>query len=81
MDGSVDALGQELVLQLVTPPISANDSAHLPEPQIVQKLTTRDSYLANDQLVDVVGGYAFFGFLVTRLPFGSLSSGSSDGTA
>ena len=36
--------------------ISSNDASCLPEPYVVKEFTTRESCLANDQLIDVVGG-------------------------
>lgn len=73
------ALGHELVFQLVAVAVASDDTANFPERDVVQKLVPTDAYLANDQLVDVVGGYAFFRFLVAFLS--GLSSGSPLGTA
>jgi hypothetical protein len=44
------------MLQPVAPSISANDTPYLPKLHLIQELTTADPYLANEQLVDVVGG-------------------------
>ena len=79
IDSGKYALGHELVFQLVAPAVTSDDTTHFPEPQVVEELTARDTNLANDQLIDVVGGYAFFRFLAA-FPSG-LSSGSPVGTA
>jgi hypothetical protein len=64
----------QLVVQDVTTAVSSNDAVNFPEAKLIEKLMSADAYLANDQLVDVVGGYAFFGFLMTRLPSGCFGS-------
>ena len=56
MDSSIDILSDELVQKAVALAIAANDAACLPEADVVEELTTTDSYLANEQLVEVVGG-------------------------
>ena len=55
--------------------IASDDATDFPELYIEEKLTPWDSYLAHDELVDVVGGYEFFPFF----PFPFFSSGSPDG--
>ena len=52
----IDVLGQQLHEYLATLAIAANDATCLPELDVIQELMTRDSYLANEQLVEVVGG-------------------------
>ena len=52
----VGALGYELVLQAVAVAVATDDTANLPEAEVVEKFTTRDAYLAHEQLVDVMGG-------------------------
>jgi hypothetical protein len=44
------------MFQRVALAIASDDATDLPERDAVQKLTPADSYLANEQLVDVVGG-------------------------
>jgi hypothetical protein len=44
------------VLQAVAAAVATDDAAHFPEGDVVEELTTRQSYLANDELVEVVGG-------------------------
>lgn len=52
--------------------VAADDAVNFPELQIVKKLMAGDSYLAYEQLIDVVGVYQFFVFL--PFPFAGLSS-------
>jgi hypothetical protein len=44
------------MFQRVALSISANDATDFPECHFIQELTPADSYLANEQLIDVVGG-------------------------
>jgi hypothetical protein len=44
------------MFQRVALSISANDTTDLPERDVVQELMPADTYFANEQLVDVVGG-------------------------
>ena len=46
----------ELVLKNVATAISSNDAFSLPKSNLIEELVTADAYLANEQLVDVVGG-------------------------
>ena len=50
----LDAL--QLVLQDVTAAMAADDATGLPEAYLVEKFVAADTNLANEQLVDVVGG-------------------------
>lgn len=50
----LDAL--QLVLQDVTAAMSADDASRLPEAYLVEEFVTAYTDLANEQLVDVVGG-------------------------
>lgn len=79
VDGGVGALGYELVLQAVALAVATDDAAGLPEGDVVEELAAGDANLANEQLVEVVGGQAFFRFL-PPLPLSGLSSGSPAGT-
>lgn len=54
--GGVGALGKQLMFQTVALAVSPDDAAHLPEAEVVEKFTARDSDFAHEQLVDVVGG-------------------------
>ena len=54
--GGVGALGDELMLQRVTATVAAYDAANFPEADVVEEFTARDSNLAHEQLIDVVGG-------------------------
>ena len=75
VDGGVGTFCHELMLQTVTVAVAANDATDFPELYIVEELMTGDSYLAHEQLVDVVGGYEFF----LRPPFVFFSFGSPVG--
>lgn len=46
----------ELILKNVATAVSSNNAFSLPEANLVEELVTADAYLANEQLVDVVGG-------------------------
>lgn len=50
----LDAL--QLVLQDVTAAMAADDATGLPEAYLVEEFVAADTNLANEQLVDVVGG-------------------------
>ena len=50
----LDAL--KLVLKDVAAIVASNDATCLPESNLIEELVTADAYLANEQLVDVVGG-------------------------
>ena len=52
----IDNLCQQLVLQTVALAIAANDATYLPETNIIQELVSANSYLANEQLKQIVGG-------------------------
>ena len=54
--GGIDTLCHELVLQSVAAAVASDDAASLPEAEVVEEGVTGDSYLAHEQLVDVVGG-------------------------
>ena len=50
----LDAL--KLVLKDVTTFVTTNDATGLPEAYLVEEFVTADTYLTNEQLIDVVGG-------------------------
>ena len=50
----LDAL--QLVLQDVTAAMAADDATGLPEAYLVEEFVAADTNLANEQLIDVVGG-------------------------
>jgi hypothetical protein len=54
--GGEGAFGHELVLQAVAVAVASDDATDFPEAEVVEELTAWDSYLAHEQLVDVVGG-------------------------
>lgn len=56
IDGGVGTFGHELVLQAVAAAVAPDDAAYLPEADVVEKFTTRDAYLAHEQLINVAGG-------------------------
>ncbi len=56
----VDAFGDELVLQLVAAAVAPDDPSNLPEVYLIEKVVSLYSYLAHEQLVDVVSGGQFF---------------------
>ena len=49
-------LSQQLVFQTVTLTVATDDTTYLPETNIIQELMPADSYLANEQLKQIVGG-------------------------
>ena len=76
VEGGVDNFGKELVLQTVALAIAANDAAYFPEADVVEEFMAGDTYLAHEQLIDVVGAGQFFAL---PFPFDGLSAGSSFG--
>ena len=56
VSGGVGALGYELMLQSVALAVASDDTANLPEAEVVEEFMARDAYLAHEQLVNVVGG-------------------------
>ena len=52
----IDNFSQQLMFQTVTLAIAANDATYLPETNIIQELVSANSYLANEQLKQIVGG-------------------------
>ena len=52
----IDYFCQQLVFQTVTLSVAANDATYLPETDIIQELMTANSYLANEQFKQIVGG-------------------------
>ena len=44
------------MFQTVALAVAADDATSLPEQYVIQKLTTADSYLANEQFKQIVGG-------------------------
>lgn len=76
--GGIDTLCHELVLQAVAAAVASDDAASLPEAEVVEEGVTGYSYLAHEQLVDVVDGYEFFPlpFPFSFLPFFSSLAGS-----
>ena len=54
--GGIDTFGEQLVRQAVALAVATDDAAHLPEAEVVEEITARDSDFAHEQLVDVVGG-------------------------
>ena len=56
IDGSIGTFSHQLVLQPVSLAVAANDAPDLPEADVVQELVAADADLANDELVQVVGG-------------------------
>ena len=58
--GGESAFGHELVLQAVAVTVASDNTADFPEAEVVKEFTTRDAYLAHEQLVDVVSGGQFF---------------------
>ena len=54
--GGIDTLCHKLVLQSVAAAVASDDAANLPEAEVVEEGVTGYSYLAHEQLVDVVDG-------------------------
>lgn len=44
------------MFQTVALAVAANDTTYLPETNIIQEFMTTDSYLANEQFKQIVGG-------------------------
>ena len=61
--------------------VASDDAAGFPEGEVVEELAAGDSYLANEQLIEVVGGQAFFRrpFLTGEPSDAGLSLGSPEG--
>jgi len=55
--------------------VAADDAAGLPELELIEELAAGNAYLANEQLIEVVGGQGFFVLSPSSL-FGS-PNGSS----
>lgn len=53
--GGIDTFGEQLVCQAVALAVATDDTAHLPEAEVVEEITAGDSDCAHEQLVDVVG--------------------------
>ena len=56
VDSCVGTFGHQLMFQTVSLAVATNDATCLPESDFIQKLTPANSYLANEQLVQIVGG-------------------------
>lgn len=54
--GKVGLNALQLVLQDVTAAMTADDATGLPEAYLVEEFVAADTNLANEQLIDVVGG-------------------------
>ena len=50
---SEDSFGNQLVAEPATSAVASDDAIDLPECNLVEELMARDSYLTNEQLVDV----------------------------
>jgi len=68
---TISAQAEQLIMKYVSLAVSSNDATCLPECDVVQELTTWNAYLANEQLIEVVGGQAFFGSFPSCLSLGS----------
>ena len=55
--------------------VASDDSTNLPEREVIEECVVVYSYLANEQLIYIVGGYEFFAFFppLLGLSFGSPS--------
>ena len=80
IQGDIHAFGQQLVLQPVAPAVAANDAPCFPRQQVVKELTAADANLANEYLVEVVGGQAFFLRPFLPVGFSFFSFGSPAGS-
>ena len=60
VDGGIGAFGEQLVCKMVSLAVAADDTVNFPKLQVIEELTAGDSYLAYEQLIDVVGVYQFF---------------------
>ena len=54
--GIVCLYALKLVLKDIATIVASNDATCLPESNLIEELVTADADLANEQLVDVVGG-------------------------
>ena len=57
VNGCIYYLCEELMLQCVTATIASDDTLDVPELQIVKKGVMSNTNFANDQLIDVAGGF------------------------
>lgn len=76
MDAGVHHFGEQLVGEGAALAVASDYAPDLPEREVIHKGVVVDSYLAHEQLVDVVGVYEFFGFFP---PLFGLSLGSPSG--
>jgi hypothetical protein len=56
MDGGIYRFGQQLISQPISLVISPYDAAGLPEAYLIEEFVPANAYLANNELVQVVGG-------------------------
>jgi hypothetical protein len=56
MDGGIYRFGQQLISQPISLVISPDDAPGFPEADVVQEFVPANAYLANNELVQVVGG-------------------------
>ena len=57
VDAGIHHLGEELMFQCVTLTIASDDAPYVPELQIVQECIMSYTYLTNEQLIYVAGGF------------------------
>jgi hypothetical protein len=57
VDAGIYHLCEELMFQYVSPAIASNDALYMPKLQVIQKCVMSNAYLANEQLIDVAGGF------------------------
>jgi hypothetical protein len=56
MDGGIYRFGQQLISQPISLVISPDDAAGLPEAYLIEEFVPANAYLANNELIQVVGG-------------------------
>jgi hypothetical protein len=50
-------LCEELMFQCISATIASDDAPYVPKMQVIQKCVMSYTYLANEQLIDVAGGF------------------------
>lgn len=57
MDAGIYHFSKQLVGECAALAIASDDAADLPEREVIEECVVVDSYLANEQLIYIVGGY------------------------
>ena len=57
VDARIYYLGKELMFQRISAAIASDNTSDVPELQVIQESVMSYTYLANEQLIDVAGGF------------------------